>query len=1712
MIKTIIKHFSEPIKTSCQTAALQLSKSPVVFLLANLLLLSGLSGANAYTLHDATDFTGAARYYTLAASQATGDGRTGGVKLVFDTGISDDTPYRLFYSKAGSDASWNVAYNYFPDGSGTAVTQSIKAFTSSGTTSTLHIPHTELIGAPFSLANGETIRFGVDVYANSSPSSNKKGGYDITYDIIPPTVSGVTSATTEGKFVATNTIAIKVTFTEAITVTGTPTIIMDSDNTDRAVDHSSGSTSVDQIFTYTVATGDLNDDLDYTSTTALALNGGTMKDAAGNPATLTLASPGASGSLSDNQTYDVDAVAPTVTNVTCGSSNATHGLTGANVTDCTNGSYNENDVLSISVVFDEAVIVATANPQLVLAITGGNETVNYSSGSSSTTLVFPFTVDDDDNTGDLDYNATSSLGLNGSTVKDGHGNNATLTLPAPGGSGSLGANKALVIDTTAPTLHVTNSSKVYSAKNAGSYKAGEVIDIVVGFTETVYTSGTPQLTLDFAADKAIDMSSGGGGTGSTTLTFRYTVAAGDNSTDLDYAATGSLSAGTYIRDLAGNTATRTLPDPAAAGSLAGNEALVIDTTAPTLDGDKVDATTDDTYYIDDVVDIWVLFSEVVYVTGTPTLTLETGGTDAVVNYASGSANADKKLHFSYTVAAPHTSTDLDYQSTSALTGTIKDLAGNDATLTLPALTAVGSLFANAAVVVDGVRPEVTNVTSTTADGSYNHVDDGGGDNAIAITVTFDEAVHVSGTPTITLETGAADGTASYASGSGGTTLTFTYTVATGHTSADLEYTGTDALAAAGGAWIRDANSTDANTATLTLPGLGNAGSLSNNKALIIDTTAPTVRHVYSNVNAGSYNHVDDGGGDNVIPILIWFDEVVTVTGTPVLTLETGTNDAAVNYAEGTGSDELTFNYTVAAGHTTADLDYVSVSSLTAGTSIRDAAKNDANRTLATPYEAGSLGGNEALIIDTTAPTVTSVSSTLANGTYNLNQLVPITIEFSEDVIVSGTPLLALETGDNDANASYNAGTGSSTLTLNYTVATGNESADLDYKATSSLGAGASIRDAAKNDATRTLATPGQANSLGASKALIIDAELTTVNSVSSSTADGAYKEADVIVVTVRFSEIVNVNTTGGTPRITLETGATDAVVDYTTGTGSNTISFNYTVADGHNSDDLDYVATTSLVLNNGTITDPTTGTNATLDLPLVGGANSIAGQNALIVDTIKPTVELVSSSKEDGSYSAGDVIPIIIDFDENIEVTGTPTITLEAGDTDPAVGYTSGTTNDSLLFNYTVSAGENSTDLDYVGTTSLALSGGSIADPAGNDATLTLAAPSAANSLGANKALIIDTVAPTVEFVTSTADDGRKKLGTVVPLLIDFSENIFVTGTPTLTLETGGTDAVVNYTSGSGNDTLVFNYTVATGNESADLDYQATTALAVGTSMLDLAGNGLVTTLATPGETNSISVNKAIIIDGVLPSILSVSSTTADGYYKEGDSLDIVVNVSESLAVTGTPKITLETGESDASVTYTSHTTGTGQQEVFFRYTIAAGHNSADLDYRDTTSLTLDGGTILDLAGNALPLTLAVPGSTGSISSTKALVVDTQAPACSLTYFNFTQPLLSDLGKGEDRLDIKAMFNEKIRSAPTLSVFWPVIADSTHVNKSFTGSEDDDSTWTYTITALPELTDYTGNIRVRLNADDLAGNLVGTVTDTTLFFLDTTPPRSLYHR
>ena len=325
-----------------------------------------------------------------------------------------------------------------------------------------------------------------------------------------------------------------------------------------------------------------------------------------------------------------------------------------------------------------------------------------------------------------------------------------------------------------------------------------------------------------------------------------------------------------------------------------------------------------------------------------------------------------------------------------------------------------------------------------------------------------------------------------------------------------------------------------------------------------------------------------------------------------------------------------------------------------------------------------------------------------------------------------------------------------------------------------------IKDAALNSASLTLVSPGATNSLGANKTIVVDGTKPTVTGVTSTTSNGSYKQGDVIAVNIVFSEVVNVT---GTPQLTLETGSSDAVVDYSSGSGSNTLTFNYTVASDHTTSDLDYLGTSSLALNSGTIKDAALNA-ATLTLASPGAVNSLSTNKDILVDGTVPTVTGVTSAISNGTYSSGDVIPITIGFSEIVNVTGTPQLTLETGNSDAVVNYSSGTGTNTLTFNYTVSSDHTTSDLDYLATNSLALNSGTIKDEVGNISILTLPSPGASNSLGASKAIVIESTVAIVASVSSTASDGSYKSGDVIPITVEFSELVNVTGTPQLSLKT----------------------------------------------------------------------------------------------------------------------------------------------------------------------------------------------------------------------------------------------------------------------------------------------------------------------------------------
>ncbi|KGA16976.1 hypothetical protein GM51_11350 [freshwater metagenome] len=136
-------------------------------------------------------------------------------------------------------------------------------------------------------------------------------------------------------------------------------------------------------------------------------------------------------------------------------------------------------------------------------------------------------------------------------------------------------------------------------------------------------------------------------------------------------------------------------------------------------------------------------------------------------------------------------------------------------------------------------------------------------------------------------------------------------------------------------------------------------------------------------------------------------------------------------------------------------------------------------------------------------------------------------------------------------------------------------------------------------------------------------------------------------------------------------------------------------------------------------------------------------------DTTLPTVTSVAGFR-DGVYSTGQKISILVTMSERVIVTGTPRIQLNTGASGRYANYVSGNYADTLLFEYTAQAGDQTSDLDYANVSALQLNGGSIDDFSANSAVITLVSPGSAGSLGYASSIGVNPAAATTTTTTST--------------------------------------------------------------------------------------------------------------------------------------------------------------------------------------------------------------------------------------------------------------------------------------------------------------------------------------------------------------------------
>lgn len=337
-----------------------------------------------------------------------------------------------------------------------------------------------------------------------------------------------------------------------------------------------------------------------------------------------------------------------------------------------------------------------------------------------------------------------------------------------------------------------------------------------------------------------------------------------------------------------------------------------------------------------------------------------------------------------------------------------------------------------------------------------------------------------------------------------------------------------------------------------------------------------------------------------------------------------------------------------------------------------------------------------------------------------------------------------------------------------------------------------------------------------------------------------------------------------------------------------------------------------------------------------------------------PAILNVSSSTSNGTYKPGDAVEITVNFDQPVNITGTPAITLETGTTDQQATYTSGSGTSTLFFNYTVQSGDQSSDLDYTAINALVLNAGTIRNPSLLDAVLGLPATGSANSIAGSRNLVIDGTVPIITSLMVPAN-ATYVAGQALNFSLNFSEIITVTGnnsSVTIQLESGPVQAA--YVSGSGSNVLLYRYVVVTDNLDTDGIVLGNLALN-GATLQDAAGNNALLTL------NNVPATTGIRIDAAAPAITSVI-VPANKIWKEGEVLNFTVNFNEPVIKIGAtdPYIVLTIGENQAQLPYVS---GAGTNTYLFRYTVKSG----DLDRNGIEigpSIRLNGATLKDAVGN----------------------------------------------------------------------------------------------------------------------------------------------------
>jgi hypothetical protein len=1145
------------------------------------------------------------------------------------------------------------------------------------------------------------------------------------------------------------------------------------------------------------------------------------------------------------------------------------------------------DTVRIAVNFSESVSVDTFNNERIpiLALSTGG-VARYILGSGSDTLLFEYTVTEEENSTRIDQtlkavafseNDAKILSTTDLSDSDPSPRRADVTIRrfAVGG---LSSNDSILppdnADVDIVSVQIGESEiadlvppKLISTSAAsGVYRKGDVLEISVGFNETVVVdaslnSGLPTLSLNAGGGLLPVVASYAGGSGSKTLRFQYQVNEGDPIANGLNVSSFNFNGG-EVTDTSGNRADvaivpgqNALPSSVSISIDGQNENNGTDSNNNSGETDTVAALIqsiaavegDGTYQAGDKLTFRIKLSEAVTVdasAGVPMLVLSNGG---IAIYEGGSGSDE--LTFVYQVRASDRNAD---------ELRVLGVAENDATL----LDAGGN--ATDVRVSQTNNLDVTNQVKISAQAPYIRTIDGiegiyqPGDE-IQLEVRFSEAVSVSDTPTLLLSNGAR---ASYTSGTGTDTLMFSYTVGEGSafSSADLDVSSLG-LSTGGIVSVNSGNG----VSTVVRPGI-----LALSSDVVIDSTPPT--------GTVSIDAVALKKGESATVTLTFSEPVANPLS--ALEISNGTLDSLV-------TDETSEPGTVWKGTFRPDQD---IESLT-NTIVLDNSKVMDNP----PADFGEgqspsewsfgnygvgLSESEVFAIDTQSPVAQISSETLAGEGAVTNRL--ITVDFGEPVTGLTSSAITVSGSRKVPGTFTEVASGVYQLVVAPVEGAGTDTDKLSFGV--SLLANA-VTDAAGNSNVQLPATT-----------FTWDEAAPEIASIASTS--GSYVTGDVVAFAVTFDEVVSVSTPtdGAVPSLALSNGA---LAHYVSVSPDNpkTLRFEYVVASGDEATDLSVLA---LFENDGSIADAS-GNAAKVS---IGSGNGLPGSTSILIDGVVPTITTMRS--DDGLYLPGDEIAIEVQFSEAVHVDeseGSPVLALSNG---ALATYVGGSKTDVLHFKYVVVEGDyDAQDLDVL---AFAEEGALVREYFGEtDGQLELgdnanvAIRGEINSLAYRSEINIDSALPKIAQISANA--GAYNAGDAIEIALSWSKGVSIDttqGEPSLLLSNG---ALASYVPSLSSSTkLLFRYTVSENDaESGDLGIEA---FRHGNARFEglIAGGEAV--LALPEQ--SLSAEGLLTIDLTPPEV--VRFELSDTALSSGESATVTIELSEAVQQLSNSYVTVAHG------------------------------------------------------------------------------------------------------------------------------------------------------------------------------------------------------------